>query len=57
MLLFTAPCLAFFVSVEATTILTQGVFERWAHPIQNWSLTLSKLAIHFPERLEKYISL
>ncbi|SFD13508.1 Transposase, Mutator family, partial [Microbulbifer thermotolerans] len=31
--------------------------ERWTHPIQNWNLTLSQLAIHFPERLEKYISL
>ena len=31
--------------------------ERWTHPIQNWNLTLSQLAIHFPDRLEKYISL
>ncbi|WKT61887.1 IS256 family transposase [Microbulbifer thermotolerans] len=31
--------------------------ERWTHPIQSWNLTLSQLAIHFPERLEKYISL
>ncbi|SFD18073.1 hypothetical protein SAMN05660479_03366 [Microbulbifer thermotolerans] len=31
--------------------------ERWTHPIQNWNLTLSQLAVHFPERLEKYISL
>jgi len=27
--------------------------ERWTHPIQNWSLTLSQLTIHFPDRLEK----
>lgn len=31
--------------------------ERWTHPIQNWNLTLSQLMIHFPDRLEKYISL
>lgn len=31
--------------------------ERWTHPIQNWNLTLSQLTIHFPERLEKHISL
>ena len=31
--------------------------ERWTHPIQNWNLTLSQLAIHFPERLDDHISL
>lgn len=31
--------------------------ERWTHPIQNWNLTLSQLAIHFPDRLDAYISL
>lgn len=31
--------------------------ERWTHPIQNWNLTLSQLTIHFPDRLEKHISL
>ena len=31
--------------------------ERWTHPIQNWSLTLSQLNIYFPDRLDKYISL
>lgn len=31
--------------------------ERWTHPIQNWNLTLSQLAIHFPERLDDYIEL
>lgn len=31
--------------------------ERWTHPVHNWNLTLSQLAIHFPERLDKYISL
>ncbi|MFA0814072.1 IS256 family transposase, partial [Microbulbifer epialgicus] len=31
--------------------------EGWTRPIQNWYLTLSQLAIHFPDRLEKYISL
>lgn len=31
--------------------------ERWTHPIQNWNLTLSQLNIHFPDRLEKYLSL
>jgi len=31
--------------------------ERWTHPIQNWNLTLSQLTIHFPDRLDDYISL
>jgi len=31
--------------------------ERWTHPVQNWNLTLSQMAIHFPGRLEKHISL
>jgi transposase-like protein len=31
--------------------------ERWTPPVQNWNLTLSQMAIHFPERLEYHISL
>lgn len=31
--------------------------ERWTHPIQNWNLTLSQLNIHYPGRLDDYISL
>jgi len=31
--------------------------ERWTHPVQNWNLTLSQLAIHFDGRLEKHIAL
>lgn len=31
--------------------------ERWTHPVQNWNLTLSQLAIHFPARLNQHISL
>ena len=31
--------------------------ERWTHPVQNWNLTLSQMAIHFPERLDDHISL
>lgn len=31
--------------------------ERWTHPVQNWNLTLSQMAIHFPGRLESHISL
>lgn len=31
--------------------------ERWTHPIQNWNLTLSQMAIHFPGRLDNYIAL
>jgi len=27
--------------------------ERWTHPVQNWNLTLSQLAIHFEGRLRK----
>jgi len=31
--------------------------ERWTHPVQNWNLTLSQLAIHFEGRLDDYINL
>lgn len=31
--------------------------ERWTRPVQNWNLTLSQMAIHFPGRLEHHISL
>jgi putative transposase len=33
------------------------VSERWTHPVQNWNLTLSQLAIHFEGRLDKHIAL
>lgn len=31
--------------------------ERWTHPVQNWNLTLSQMAIHFEGRLENYLDL
>lgn len=31
--------------------------ERWTHPVQNWNLTLSQLAIHFGGRLDDHIAL
>lgn len=31
--------------------------ERWTHPVQNWNLTLSQMAIHFPDRLDNHINL
>lgn len=31
--------------------------ERWTHPVQNWNLTLSQMAIHFPGRLDDHINL
>ena len=31
--------------------------ERWTHPVQNWNLTLSQLAIHFEGRLDHHIEL
>lgn len=31
--------------------------QRWTHPIHNWNLTLSQLAIHFPGRLNAHIHL
>ena len=31
--------------------------ERWSHPVQNWSLTLSQLTIHFEGRLDGHIDL
>lgn len=33
------------------------VSERWSHPVQNWNLTLSQLAIHFDGRLDEHIDL
>ena len=33
------------------------VSERWTHPVQNWNLTLSQLAIYFEERLDKVLDL
>ena len=31
--------------------------ERWTHPVQNWNLILSQLAIHFEGRLQEHIAL
>jgi len=31
--------------------------ERWTHPVQNWNLTLSQLAIHFEGRLDDHMEL
>ncbi len=31
--------------------------ERWTHPVQNWNLTLSQLAIHFEGRLDEHMAL
>ena len=31
--------------------------ERWTHPVQNWNLTLSQLAIHFEGRLDDHLAL
>ena len=31
--------------------------ERWTHPVQNWNLTLSQLAIHFQGRLDEHMAL
>jgi putative transposase len=31
--------------------------ERWTHPVQNWNLTLSQLAIHCEGRLDDHIAL
>lgn len=31
--------------------------ERWTHPVRNWNLTLSQMMIHFPNRLDGYVSL
>lgn len=33
------------------------VSERWSHSVQNWSLTLSQLAIHFDGRLDDHLEL
>ena len=31
--------------------------KKWAMPIQNWSLTLSQLAIHFEGRLDDVLDI
>src|SRR5690606_14187159 len=31
--------------------------EKWTHPVQNWNLTLSQLAIHFEGRLDNVLDL
>jgi transposase-like protein len=31
--------------------------EKWTHPVQNWNLTLSQLAIHFEGRLAQHLAL
>jgi transposase-like protein len=31
--------------------------ECWTHPIQNWNLTQSRLALHFDGRLDKHPAL
>lgn len=31
--------------------------EKWTHPVQNWNLTLSQMAIHFEGRVENYLDL
>ena len=31
--------------------------EKWTHPVQNWNLTLSQLAIHFEGRLDKVLEI
>lgn len=31
--------------------------EKWTHPVQNWNLTLSQMAIHFEGRIDPYLDL
>ena len=31
--------------------------DKWTHPVQNWNLTLSQMAIHFEGRVENYLDL
>ena len=31
--------------------------ERWTHPVQNWNLTLSQMAIHFGDRISSHVNL
>lgn len=31
--------------------------DKWTHPVQNWNLTLSQMAIHFEGRLDHYLDL
>lgn len=31
--------------------------DKWTHPVQNWNLTLSQLAIHFEGRLNLYLDI
>jgi hypothetical protein len=48
------------IGESTNKVLYAGILkasERWTHPIKNWNLTLSQLTIHFPGRLDNYISL
>lgn len=31
--------------------------EKWTHPVQNWNLTFSQLAIHFAGRLDRHLEI
>ena len=31
--------------------------EKWTHPVHNWNLTLSQLAIHFDNRLDQHLDI
>lgn len=41
-------------------LLYAGILKvsgKWTHPVQNWNLTLSQLAIHFEGRLDTYLEI
>ena len=44
-------------SIAASGSRLSKASERWTYPVQNWNLTLSQMTIHFPQRLDEYISL
>lgn len=33
------------------------ITDRWSHPVQNWNLTLSQMAIHFGDRVTRHVEL
>ena len=55
---YHSVCDDWFATVTSTGLnLPDLASEKWTHPVQNWNLTLSQLAIHFDGRLENYLDL
>ena len=38
------------------SLLNMRATERWTHPVQNWNLMLSQMAIHFGDRISSHVN-